>query len=96
MGVPVYQLSATFSPNYQSSAKNMAKYQLSVKIRDYQLTLEGIRGGWVGGSDCHPSLFLAFNFCSLTDYQKLWYNCSLFVNTYFYSNYVTSRLIMPS
>ena len=49
MGVPVYQLSAKFSPNYQASAKNMAKYQLSVKIRDYQLTLEGIRGGggWV-------------------------------------------------
>ena len=70
MGVPVYQLSAKFSPNYQSSAKNMAKYQLSVKIRDYQLTLEGIRGGG-GGSDCHPSLFLALNFCSLTDYQKL-------------------------
>ena len=27
--------------------------------------------------------FLALNFCSLTDCQKLWYNCSLFVNTTF-------------
>ena len=30
-----------------------------------------------------PSIFLALNFCSLIDCQKLWYNCSLFVNTSF-------------
>ena len=30
-----------------------------------------------------PPIFLALNFCSLTDYQKLWHNCSLFVKTYF-------------
>ena len=30
-----------------------------------------------------PSIFLALNFCSLTDCQKLWHNCSLFVNTSF-------------
>ena len=36
---------ALFLPKYQLSAKNLAKYQLSVKIRDYQLTLEGIWGG---------------------------------------------------
>ena len=35
MGVPEYQLSAKFLP----------KYQLSVKIGNYQLTLEGIKGG---------------------------------------------------
>ena len=29
-----------------------------------------------------PSIFLALNFCSLTDYQKLWHNCSLFVKTF--------------
>ena len=45
------------------------------------LTLEGIRGG--GGQSEPPSIFLALNFCSLTDYQKPWHNCSLFVNTSF-------------
>ena len=44
MGVPEYQLSAKFLPKYQLSVKNLTKYQLSVKIRDYQLTLEGLRG----------------------------------------------------
>ena len=33
-----------------------------------------------------PSIFLALNFCSLTDYQKLWHNCSLFVKTSFDPN----------
>ena len=33
-----------------------------------------------------PSIFLALNFCSLTDCQKLWHNCSLFVNTSFDTN----------
>ena len=42
------------------------------------LTLEGIRMG--GGVKLIPTPinFLALNFCSLTDYQTLWYNCSLF------------------
>ena len=44
------------------------------------LTLEGIRGG---GSICTPLNFLALNFCSLTDYQKLWHNCFLLVKTSF-------------
>ena len=44
MGVPEYQLSAKFLPKYQLSVKNLIKNQLSVKIRDYQLTLEGLRG----------------------------------------------------
>ena len=78
MGVPEYHLSAKFLPKYQLSVKNLTKYQLSVKIRDYQLTLEGLRGP--------PLIFMALNFCSLTDYQKLCYNCSLFVNTCFDSN----------
>ena len=30
--------------------------------------------------------FLALNFYSLTNYQKLWHNCSLFVKTSFDSN----------
>ena len=33
-----------------------------------------------------PSIFLALNFYSLTDYEKLWHNCSLFVNTSFDTN----------
>ena len=45
------------------------------------LTLENIRGG--GQSDHPPSNFLALNFCSLTDCQKLRHNCSLFVKTSF-------------
>ena len=44
------------------------------------LTLEGIKGGQ---SDPPPSIFLSLNFCSLTDYQKLWHNCSLLVKTSF-------------
>ena len=39
-----------------------------------------------GGANWPPSIFLALNFCSLTDYQKLWYSCSLFVNTSFDTN----------
>ena len=44
-------------------------------------SLEGERG-----SNWPPSIFLALNFCSLTDCQKLWHNCSLFVNTSFDTN----------
>ena len=45
-------------------------------------------GGGGGGdqSDSPHSIFLALNFCSLTDYQKLWHNCSLFVKTSFDPN----------
>ena len=32
------------------------------------------------------TIFLALNFCSLTDCQKLWHNCFLFVNTSFDTN----------
>ena len=39
-----------------------------------------------GGSNWSPSIFLALNFCSLTDCQKLGHNCSLFVNTSFDTN----------
>ena len=52
------------------------------------LTLEGKRGR---GSNCPPlSIVLGLNFCSLTDYQKHWYNCSLVSNTSFDANQVTS------
>ena len=46
-----------------------------------------------GGGSISPSIILAFNFCSLTDYQKLWHSCSLFVKTSFAPNSVTSRLM---
>ena len=38
--------------------------------------------------DPPPSSFLALDFCSLTDYQKLWHNCSLIVKTSFDSTCV--------
>ena len=47
------------------------------------LTLEALRGGGGGGQSDPPSFILALNFCSLTDCQKLWHNCSFFVNTSF-------------
>ena len=47
------------------------------------LTLEALRRGV---KLTHPSIFLTLNFCSLTDCQKLWHNCSLFVNTSFDTN----------
>ena len=47
------------------------------------LALEGIR---MGGVNLTTSIFLVLNFCSLTDYQNLWHNCSLFVKTSFNPN----------
>ena len=47
------------------------------------LTLEALRGE---GQIDPPSIFLALIFCSLLDCQKLWHNCSLFVNTSFDTN----------
>ena len=47
------------------------------------LTLEALKGG---GQINPPSILLAINVCSLTDCQKLWHNCSLFVNTSFDTN----------
>ena len=35
------------------------------------------------GVQSDPLDFLALNFCSLTDYQKLWQHCSLFIKTSF-------------
>ena len=52
-----------------------------VEVSD-TLTLEALRGGQIDP----PSIFLALNFCSLTDYQKIWYDCFLFVNTSFDTN----------
>ena len=48
------------------------------------LTLEGIKGGGVNLNP--PSIFLALNFCSMTDYQNLWRNFSLFIKTSFDPN----------
>ena len=43
----------------------------------------GGRGGVGRAQIDPPSIFLSLNFCSLTDCQKLWHNCFLFVNTSF-------------
>ena len=48
------------------------------------LTPETSRGQ--GKIDPFPSIVLALNLYSLTDYQKLWYHCSLFVSTSFDAN----------
>ena len=45
-------------------------------------SLEGTGGGGEG----EKTGFLALNFCCLADCQKLWYNCSFFVNTFFNPN----------
>ena len=50
------------------------------------LTLEALKGGGGGQIDPPPSIFLALNVCSLTECQKLWHNCSLFMNTSFGTN----------
>ena len=47
------------------------------------LTLEVLRGG---SQIDTLSIFLALNFCSFTDCQKLWHNCCLLVNTSFDTN----------
>ena len=52
---------------------------LKIHVSVLLLTLKDLRGG--GGQIAPPSMFLALNFCYLTDSQKLWHNCSLFVNT---------------
>ena len=49
------------------------EYKETNITKDIYLSLDALRGGGVGT-------------WSLTDYQKLWYNCSLFVNTSFDTN----------
>ena len=64
----------------------ISSYPTSVSGIIVLLTLEGIRGGGGGGGrreQSDSSIFLALSFYSLTDYQKLWHNCSLFVKTSF-------------
>ena len=67
----------TFGPNFPLLiCLFIARYDNMVNPR----SLEG------GQIDPLPSIFLALNFCSVTDCQKLWHNCSLFVNTSFDTN----------
>ena len=65
-------------------------FALKSSYKKGSFTLEGIRGF---NPTPPTSIFLALNFCSLTDYQKLWHNCSLFVKTSFDFNKVTSQLM---
>ena len=54
---------------------------------NYHLNPRSLEGGGGGGGQIDPPwIFLALKFCSLTDCQKLWHNCSLFVNTSFDTN----------
>ena len=66
--------------------------------KDFNLRRHKRERGGGGGCQSDPtlSIVLALNFCSLTDCQKFWYNCSLFVNTSFDLNYVTSQLMASS
>ena len=73
----MYILKVTFSENEEKI----------IRIYGAFLTLESLR---LGGVKLTPLDFLVLNFCSLTDCQKLWHNCSLFVNTSFDANLVTS------
>ena len=47
------------------------------------LVSPGSLGGGGGGLKMNPLIFLALNFCCLTDCQKFWHNCSLFMNISF-------------
>ena len=49
----------------------------------YNITIEALMGGGRQIDPPPPLDFLALNFWSLTDYQTLSHNCSLFVNTSF-------------
>ena len=51
----------------------------------FRIIPRSLGGGGGGGGEVKltPSTFLALNLCSLTNCQKLWHNCSLFVNTSF-------------
>ena len=68
---------------YYIEARGLAENIFGTIVSGY-LTLEGIGRGGVNLNP--PSIFLALNFCSLTDWQKPWHNCSLFVKTSFDSN----------
>ena len=58
-------------------------WQNFVIVLSTTLTLEGIDGG----AQIDPLFELFdFKFCCLTDYHKLWSNCSLFVNTSYDAN----------
>ena len=59
------------------------KRTINIYILNMHLNPRSLEGGQI---DPPPSIFLALNFCSLTDCQKLWHNCSLFVNTSFDTN----------
>ena len=59
--------------------KNLGVGSQKIPLDVRGLTLEGTRRVKL----TPPSIFLALNFCSLTDYKKLWHNCSLFVKISF-------------
>ena len=76
-----------FIGDHSSSHRPYLLLHLLSFIND--LTLEALGGG--GGSQIEPHHlgFLALNFCCFTDCQKLWHNCSLFVNTDIFWHYLS-------
>ena len=67
---------------YRAKNEDEDVAQIFVEKREKDiLTLEALRGG---GQINSPRFFWLFkNFYSLTECQKLWHNCSLFVNKSF-------------
>ena len=70
--------------NYQEQVLLIAPSLSNIKniSREFISPAPTPKGGG-GGQIETPWIFLALNYCSLTDYEKLWSNCSLFVNTSF-------------
>ena len=87
-----WSVKAVFTLSARALARAWAPAQNSAVFRQWItniLILETSRGGGVRGLEGQidfPSIFLALNFCSLTNCQKLWYSCALFVNTSFDTN----------
>ena len=72
--------------NRREHANLVTSCIISVLVNESILTLEGMKAGGHFDPPPHPFEFLALNFFTLTDYQKPWHNCSLFVKTSFDPN----------
>ena len=87
---PLYQArtkTKCFQGQYVMAAEPLLGKSLPNEFGTRILTLEALKGDWGGGGGgikvTTPLDNLASNFCCLTEYQKLWYNCCVLVITYF-------------